>query len=844
LSDIINIISGIEGVIAVKKFTFQLDSQSPFINFSEWINNVKDKQKTPRLDIKGSTVIFERSGDRHRGVDKRQVNKERVYAIFSFLNSDNLKTRLRGSGKDIPVPEGEFMNIAEYYPFQKDLPAVYGMTKTFINDKDNIDKTAIATAVNELISEKAGNHVARLLSIFLRESRHRDYLENIVVDILDDTKPTVPTATEIVDAVWEKEVSEQYFKEVINQILEVKSDHSIDKQLVYNYVKQDAEYNTASNKSNVIKQLAVNELKKGLVEVKTPGDIAKLHAHYKINQVNLLHKDKKLVLQLRGFLMVFEQILADYLSQLSHTREIFSFSEKVLQNFYPQLVEGINDMEALFIDFKQYQDSSLQMVQTREKFNEKRNDILNHLLARFGESMDKYSFFMQQFAGKEAQGKLINDKAGFLNDYVQVSSYRGKAYNYADENENWDGDNVEGLKKRICRLLGIKNYKREKIAPVELFVEKIVLDNNVERYIVKLVDPNNNTDVLLTSSDFEFESEAITILTYLLEEGHKRNLYEEEGRGDKWSFVVKRLTPENVFEPIAHSRNFKNGNERNEALEKVMDTLSGFSEAENFHVLEHILLRPKIGGRQKGNTSEEVDLLPVEYVPGEVGVVDSTDREAPYKFKIVQIKDQSNKDKNLWKLSLMKNDVEFLKVNEDFIFYKHLTGRMEQIRAIASDSSNYVIEQTVDGQFTFKIMSGKSVLAESKKNFKKAEDIDEEVKNLVNFLSYEFGLIGGMIDESNPVLYADPYSFQISIIIPSWQLRFRDSTFKHLLEKTIYLETPSHIYPHVYWVNHHEMREFDEAYEVWVKEMASSEIPATDVMNNMIAALKNLKAKT
>lgn len=842
LSDIINIISEIEGVIAVKKFTFQLDSQSPFINFSEWINNVKDKQKTPRLDMRGSTVIFERSGDRNRGEEKKRVNNERVNAIFSFLNSDNFKTRLRGAGKDLPVTGGEFMDIADYYPFQKNLPAVYGMNKTFLNGDTTIDKAAIAIALDELICEKAGSNIARILTKLLSATRHRDYLENIIESLLNDAAQRVPTALEIADAVWERENNEKYFKAIIAEILGENSANGIDKTHLRNYTEQHTQYKTASAKSHVLKQLAATKLNKSLVNIKGSGDVGKLNSHYKIYQVNTLGKEQKLVLQLRGFLMVFEQILADYLSQLSHTREIFSFNETVLQNFYPQLVEGINDMEALFIDFKQYKDCSLRMLESEENFNDKRNNVLNHLLARYGESMDKYSFFMKQYAGKEAQAKLVKDKIGFLADHVQVSSYRAKAYNYAAEDESWNSNNVEGLKKRICRLLGIKNYKREKIAPGGLFVEKITLDNNIQRYIVKLTDPNEKKNVLLTSNEYEFENEALTILTYLLEEGYDRSLYKEEGSGDKWSFEINRLTPENVFEPVAHSPVYKNNNERNDALERVLDTLNKFSESENFHVLEHILLRPKIGPRQRGATSDQVMLLPAEYVPDMIREKDMTDRNMPYKFKIVQINEQGNKGKNIWKLSLMKDDAEFLKIDEDFVFYKHLTGRMEQIRAFAADSSNYVTGQTVDGQYTFKIMAGKTVLAESKKNFKKAEIIDEEVKSLVNFLSYEFGLISGMEDENNPALYADPYSFQVSIILPTWQRRFRNSTFKHLLEKTIYLETPSHIYPHVYWASHNQMREFDEAYEVWVKEMAGSEIPSTDVVNNMITVLNNLRS--
>jgi hypothetical protein len=69
ISDIINLIFGIEGVIAVKKFSLPLEeTQTAFADFTQWINNVKDRQKLPRLDIESSVVTFIRSGDRHREV--------------------------------------------------------------------------------------------------------------------------------------------------------------------------------------------------------------------------------------------------------------------------------------------------------------------------------------------------------------------------------------------------------------------------------------------------------------------------------------------------------------------------------------------------------------------------------------------------------------------------------------------------------------------------------------------------------------------------------------------------------------------------------------------------------
>jgi hypothetical protein len=844
ISEIIKIISGIENVIAVKKISFSSDTDSPFSNFTEWVNDVKDKQKVPKLDDVNSNIIFERSGDRNRSGDMKQVNVQRVSAIFSFLKSDNFKNRLRGAGKDIPIPEGTCMDLADYYPFQKELPSIYGMEENFI-DKTPIDKVVVAKSVRELLGENVGVNGAKIIDKLLNESRHSESVENKIDDIISGVKGDFSIIKTIIDMIWDHEMNDKGFKSIINELIGRKPNDEIEKHHLYHYIENFPEYITPSNKTKTLQKLAHEELKKSLSKIKSSGDIENLDSAYKKYQVILLENRKKLVLQLRGFLMVFEQILADYLSQLSHIKEIFSFDENVKQIFYPQLLDSINDIETLFTDFKHYKETGLSMIMTPEQFNDKRNNILDHLLSRYSESMNKYSFFMRQFAGKDAPKRLIEDKIGFLSDYVQISSYRGKGSNYADQNENWKSNNVEGLKKRICKLLGITNYERKRIAPAALFIEKIIIEHDIERYIVKLVDPQDKEHVLLKSIQYELESEAVIISSYILEHGYNRTLYKEEGHDNEWHFVLTRITPENVMETVAHGSHYKNSNERNNVLENVINILTGFSKDENFHIVEHILLRPKIGPRQGSTTSsnDEVTLLPAEYIPDAINFSDDKSIDTPYKFKIIQIKDQIKKGKSVWHLSLMKNEVEFLKVNEDFRFYKHLTKRLEHIREYGADSINYIKQPTIDGNFSFKIMANKTVLAESKKKFSNAADIDEEIRNLVNFLSYEFLLTGGTADENNPVLYADPYSFQLSIIFPSWQGRFRDTAFKHLLEKTIYLETPSHIYPHMYWANHSEMRQFDDAYELWIKEMAfNNEEPATDIFNNMIDALNKLKS--
>ncbi len=844
LSDIIRLMSGIQGIIAVKKFSFG-QSQSPFSNFNEWVNNVKDKQKIPKLDIENSVITFVRSGDRHRLDKNNQPNKEKVRAIFSFLKSGDFKSRLKGIGKDLPVPTGEFMDIADYYPFQNSLPATYGMAEQLIDDI--ADHLSVIKAVNELLDEKVGTNLRVVLNTLLNEAEEDNTIKKVIHDLLAEPTNETSSIEEIINRLLNDERNSALIRKIITELFGEQGTHIPLKEQINKLIENKAVNVAISDKTKILKALALSTCQKSLFQITSTEDIARLNDAYKKYQINSLNKRKQLILQLRGFLMVFEQILSDYLSQLAHTRELFSFDPLAHQTHFPEVVQGIHDMEALFIDFKKYKEDQLKLIETESSFIKRRTGILDHLLARFSESLEKYSFFMNQFLEKRAGKKLIKDKIGFLSDYVEISSYRGKGFDYTNPEQTWDTDNVEGVKKRICRLLGIERYTRRSIAPDTIYIEEVRPDDKIVRYVVILSDPDNRNNFLLKSIDYEFESEARQILNYILEYGIERHLYDTQGRKDKWTYHLKKATQEKDYEIVAYSRDFHNKDERDDALKQTLQTLTDFSDDENFHIVEHVLLRPKVGPRESIRRSssaigaDTVDLLSVRSVPDKKTILDDKNEEVTYKFKITQVKDQTRKDRTIWKLSLVKEDDELLIVNEEFTFYKHLTRRIEHIQEFGSDEINYKSGTNADGYFNFKIMAGDRYLAESKKNYRRKEDMNEEITNLVNFFSYELAFISGQIDDDSLSYYADPYSLQISIVIPSWHKRFRSAAFKHLLEKTIYLETPSHIYAHVYWLDHKEMKEFEEAYRLWVQELANIELPDTDIVNNMIFRLNELR---
>lgn len=698
LSDIINLIMEIPDVIAVTKCVFPIETQSAFSDFTQWITNIKEKEKAPKLDIENSAITFFRSGDRHRSESERQPDKQRVQDIYYFLQSEVQSSKLKDVQTDIAVPEGENMDPGTYYPFQFSLPAAYGM-----NEK-----------------------------------------------ILSGNKP--------------------------------------------------------------------------------------------VAEAELSARDRQ-ILQLRGFLMVFEQIMSDYVSQLSNIKQLFSFDNSIHQSFFPRPLAGIHDVEKLFVNYRKYQDDLLKQVETDQHFLKKRNALLNHLLARFGEDGEAYITQGRKNAVEEIKNKSI-----ILADYVAISSYRGSGYDYSNPDKVWDTDNVAGMKRRICRLLGFRNYDTRFITSDWITVEKVEKPGNLTRLKVILHDPQKADNILLESIEYKDESEINEIIKYILQSGFDRSLYEIDARRNKNSYSLKKKNNEGGFDIIAGS-NLK-GEDLESNLKKTLETLEDLAGRENFHILENILLRPRVNPQETGTRRdpgkvEATELLSVPYIPEKEFVVGGQSSKLTYAFKKTRIQEPSSGDKVIWKLSLKKDENEVLVSTEDFVFESHIRKREERLRQLGTDDANYIREKNADGRFIFQLTDRSKqppqVLAVCKKSYQKEEDRENEIKELIRFFSFEIEISD--IEENTLDInsFADPYSFRISLLIPVWPAKFRDPGFRHVFEKAVYLETPSHIYPDVYWLEYNEMKDFEIVYKAWLQEITVNAIPDYQIVNNLINEVNKIR---
>lgn len=133
--------------------------------------------------------------------------------------------------------------------------------------------------------------------------------------------------------------------------------------------------------------------------------------------------------QLKAYLMFFDQLMANYLEQLAHVKDLFSFDGAPAQTYFAQKLEqpglgfealrdpALDEYKTLLKSLGQDPESGTTSAMDLER----RSRFLNHLLARFAESLEDPAAPKPDLAAR---------KQAFLKQYPRLGGARGTAFNY------------------------------------------------------------------------------------------------------------------------------------------------------------------------------------------------------------------------------------------------------------------------------------------------------------------------------------------------------------------------------------------------------------------------------
>ncbi len=569
--------------------------------------------------------------------------------------------------------------------------------------------------------------------------------------------------------------------------------------------------------------------------------------------------------QLKAYLLIFEQILSNYLAQLTHFSNLFSLDEALAESYFAGSLETVPYIRDLLVDLstdsgdtetaqlsKKISQSALDTI---DDFYRRRHQVLDHLLARFGEKLssfaiEKYNYYYDE---DTLQKVKISAKIQYLKELIYLSSNKARSFNA--ESEFWAGDpekeaadtlnlNISYLEKKARIRLGMKiqniriadyhiknigSGRLDDIFPTADLAGQLTTDNRLSDTQLVL---NTIADPQLAKETF---NPGIPIDTELLRRGIWADNYKLITDSDKPEVNLvafsRKLDPKLLTETEL------------DALRKKLSSLGRNQPA---------FLRFWING----NTEKS---FLVEFEKEDSGNYNPVPRNV---WAILNSFDNRNEARAY--IQSMTNYLAYLNINmEGFYLVDHielrprskhdlygiiLKDRLNRTGLVSAKQYSYVevqeafINLVLDArEATFrheKLKSGEihtsllynGAIIGTYMNLDPGQTLDKDIrvsdlKTLFDSLT-EFDLHDPSVIQlysakkiSRGIGKATFFSFRLSIIIPSWPSRFSDPEFRKILEAMIREDAPAHIGIDFHYLDVETLNRFETCYSQWLDDL-------------------------
>jgi hypothetical protein len=545
--------------------------------------------------------------------------------------------------------------------------------------------------------------------------------------------------------------------------------------------------------------------------------------------------------QLKGYLLIFDQVLANYLEQLASVPVLFSINKEIDRTYFPAMKMDVPRLEPLLKkeeqgsgalpsvqepdghqhhigddEVKIMQEANLMfsselgyhgalklIVKEHDRFYERRNRFLDHLLARFGVSMPSSMFVDANWyftSEKDLHEFILASKTAALQYVTMITENRGQApvLHSPILTPAW-------LECYIQLRLGIVNSKME----LRLQFFKLAAPLYSSRIVETLQQPKRKQHQTLSSEEGESDkfqsydqsekagdhskfrnigfyrqviSQEVHIDIDMLRNGYLANNYRFDYAGDQNKKIkVIYRDPENIAGK-KHSWKVVGIYDNVEAAITGILNISSFIrylnlETEGLHIVEHLPLRP-----------------PIEKL----------------KFETQLLDEQGN--------VLAKSDRSFsCKDDGDEIIKKFLSIVHKK------DSDKIIHDEKLNRYSVVFLDERHEVFARSSKEFKNENDAKiaiEQIRQrcrMLNVKNYKRN-----IDFRFRTLYNGTeipslsfYSLSATAVMPAWTSRFSNPGFRKTISQLLRNYAPAHVNIGEFWLEPSEMHAFEVLYEKW-----------------------------
>ncbi|MBC6996661.1 helix-hairpin-helix domain-containing protein [Neolewinella lacunae] len=496
------------------------------------------------------------------------------------------------------------------------------------------------------------------------------------------------------------------------------------------------------------------------------------------------------VRQLKGYLLFFEQFLANYLAQLANVRNLFSIApehDHRSPSYFHQFPTDIPDVAELLRSDEKDQPTPADIDAAMAGFadphrtaDERRNRFLDHLLARFGEVYSgDFLKILNQETRDELTHLLLVGKAAYLRAYPELSRNRSKAFDYSIA--AWENENVAGLKKRTALLLNLHRPADPTAGDFVKYHNRSLVDFAALADLPGAGEATNAEEHLVLPYSFA------ELLLHGTRPGNYRIMPTEAG-DFQLRFRIDKAG-EKEAEGAAAGARLMTGSK--ESLERTRDALiRRFNrindQSEGFFFLENILLRP----RSSGGTLLVLELP----LPANLGGGSLVLRSPAY-----------------------TSEADLQELSNEFL-------------VLATRPANWTLLETASGHCIVLARNQHPLLmslpiAEDRSIGRGAARAEQQLTFLIERCRYyRDNDPPALLDRFRPVgerlaghrLSADFYSLRLSVIAPDWPASFQQKDFQQLFQRVIAEHVPAHLTVDYYWLPPGKMREFEGLFKNWL----------------------------
>lgn len=280
--------------------------------------------------------------------------------------------------------------------------------------------------------------------------------------------------------------------------------------------------------------------------------------------------------QLKAYLAHFEQVLVQYVAQLQHVKRLLAVGEAPVSLTYARRVATeIPGWEALVRDQETFDTSLAGLTEDTRVRRERQGRLLDHLLARFNVSLVEMATLSWQERLVEDADHWVQAKARFLRNFPRWGMHRAGAMDYGQLSLHCSP--LSGFQQRVCGLLGWN-------VP-DAFRLRKGQGEETGTYQLEVVDEDGT--VLLTTVAWNWTQEPFHMVDTLVELA----LQPEQ-------FLVAQRRLELYAEggeKVGSSGVFATEEAALSAQQRLILMAGQFKFAAQVHLVEHILLRPRVG---------------------------------------------------------------------------------------------------------------------------------------------------------------------------------------------------------------------------------------------------------